>query len=75
MQNDTTKPSFLTVQRAFVVQLAADADLKAGVVLGRVEHVTTGKSRRFTSIDELLGFMEKTLSGVAASDHSDHSAS
>lgn len=75
MQNDTTKTSFLTVQRAFVVQLTLDADIKTGAILGRVEHVTTGKAQRFATIDELLGFMERTLSGVAHRDQSDHERS
>jgi hypothetical protein len=34
---------------------------------GRVEHVTTGRSAHFDSVDELLRFMRQTLAGIGES--------
>jgi hypothetical protein len=47
----------LPAERAFVIQLRADADLARGVVRGRIEHVVSGTSARFESVDELLDCM------------------
>ena len=55
------KPS-LPVQRAFVVQFRAEADLKQGKFVGRVEHVVSGQASRFHSLDELLAFFAQVLS-------------
>src|SRR5262245_36435006 len=60
--NDTTSPitasspsrSALPAERAFVVQLRADADLAQSVVRGRVEHVVSGCVVLFESLEELL---------------------
>jgi hypothetical protein len=43
--------------RAFVVQLGRDADPEGGAVVGRAEHIATGRSLRFRSWDELLDFL------------------
>ena len=50
-------PLPLSVHRAFVVQLSADANLDAGRVTGRVEHVVSGHAATFASLDDLLAFM------------------
>jgi hypothetical protein len=54
----------LTPQRAFVVQFHIDTDLVAGRMVGRVEHVVSGQSGRFSSMASLLAFIEKVLSEV-----------
>lgn len=52
----------LPVERAFVVQIEAEADLAAGLVGGRVEHVVSGRARRFRSVDQLLDFLDRATS-------------
>jgi len=55
--HDTASSHPLPADRAFVLQLSADADLAARRVAGRVEHVTSGESTHFASLDQLLGFL------------------
>ena len=52
---------------AFVVQFLAGSDVGGGNVGGRVEHVASGRSLRFASIDELLRFFGDVLSAVKVS--------
>jgi hypothetical protein len=47
----------LPVERAFVLQLEGDADLAAGRLGGRVEHVVSGRATRFRSLVQLLAFL------------------
>ena len=47
----------LTPAAAFLVQLGSDSDLTTRRLRGRIEHVTSGRSDRFGSIDELIAFM------------------
>jgi hypothetical protein len=49
------------VSRSFLVHLRTDADLPAGRVVGRVEHVHSGDAMHFQSIDELMSFMAALL--------------
>jgi hypothetical protein len=49
------------VDRAFVVQLRADADPGGGAVSGRVEHVSTGTAALFDSVEVLLEFMREVV--------------
>lgn len=51
----------LPAERAFVVQLRADADLARGLVRGRLEHLTSGVAAVFESADELLSRMHEAL--------------
>ena len=51
----------LPAERAFVVQLRADADLARGLVRGRLEHLTTGAAAVFESIDELIRCMRDAM--------------
>jgi hypothetical protein len=58
-----TRPSdraagHLPVDRAFVVQIKAQADLAAGRLVGRVEHVVSGRAIRFRSLRQLVEFMD-----------------
>ena len=47
--------------RAFVVQFRADADFEGGRAGGRVEHVASGCSAHFESVDELLELFVRLL--------------
>jgi hypothetical protein len=49
------------VSRSFLVHLRTDADLPAGRVVGRVEHVHSGDAMHFQSIEELISFMAALL--------------
>jgi hypothetical protein len=51
----------LPMQRAFVVQLHATADVAQARVVGRVEHVVSGQALHFHTLDELLAFMTRVL--------------
>ena len=44
----------LPYARAFVVQFSAETDGKLERVAGRIEHLQTGRRKRFTSIYDLL---------------------
>ena len=47
----------LPYDRAFVVQFGSEANVAAGAVVGRAEHVASGRSARFGSLEELVAFM------------------
>jgi hypothetical protein len=51
---------------AFVVQLAADTQIEAGQIHGRVEHVVSRHATHFASLESLLAFMAWVLRDVAA---------
>jgi hypothetical protein len=53
---DKNRPS-LPANRAFVVQLHADAQVKDGHFKGRVEHIVSYQSTHFESLEELLTFI------------------
>ena len=53
--------SLLPVNRAFVVQFQADADLAQGIVLGRVEHIRSGTATRFADCEALQQFLIRLL--------------
>ena len=55
-------PAPLSVTRAFVVQLRADAAVEQGALAGRVEHVVSGQATDFQSLETLLTFMARVLS-------------
>lgn len=57
----TDARSPLPSSRAFVVQFTLAADPIQGPVEGRIEHVDSGCSRRFASLDELLAFVTETF--------------
>jgi hypothetical protein len=58
----------LSSQAAFVVQFVAGSDLRSGAVGGRVEHVASGRTARFTSVDQLLQFLGDVLAQSSAED-------
>ncbi len=51
----------LPADRAFVVQLRAQADPDGDLFVGRAEHIASGTAERFGSIEELMAFIEKVL--------------
>jgi hypothetical protein len=55
-----SRPS-LPADRAFVVQLRGDTDPAAGEVVGRVEHVVSGRSIRFEDVMALVDFFRKAI--------------
>ena len=50
-------PSALT-SRTFRVQFRAEADIRQGVCIGRVEHVRSGDATHFSTVQELMAFVE-----------------
>jgi hypothetical protein len=57
----------LPAERAFVVQLRGQSHPRADLFVGRVEHVASGDSERFSSAEELLAFITKVLTPAAPS--------
>lgn len=51
----------LPVNRAFVVQFHADADLAQGIVVGRVEHIRSGAATGFEDFEALRAFLMQLL--------------
>ena len=51
----------LPVSRSFVVQFTRDTAPAARCFRGRVEHIESGRSRRFASLDELVAFVGEVL--------------
>ena len=56
--------SALPVNRAFVVQFRTETDLATGRVTGRVEHVASGQATHFSSLEELLAFIDRVLTSL-----------
>jgi len=56
----TSQPS-LPANRAFVVQLHAEAQVEHGEFQGRVEHIVSGQSAHFSSMKALKAFMQRVL--------------
>jgi hypothetical protein len=56
----------LSVHWAFVVHFRVNSDVAHGQVAGRVEHVVSGQSAHFDSLEELLAFMARVLATVRA---------
>ena len=57
---DADKPA-LPYAKAFVVQFTAETDDRLAHSAGRVEHLKTGRRRRFTSVVELLACITTLL--------------
>jgi hypothetical protein len=53
----------LPVSRSFVVQLSGDTAPGERRFRGRVEHIDSGRSQRFESIDDLITFLSEVLAG------------
>jgi hypothetical protein len=57
----------LPAWKAFVVQFSRDANARAGIFSGRVEHLSSGRRARFSSTDELLAVLAKLLDEIGSS--------
>ena len=55
------RPSALPIDRAFVVQFSPETSPADGHLGGRVEHVHSGRSAHFESLDQLLAFVGQVL--------------
>jgi len=51
----------LSAHWAFVVHFRVSSDVAHGQVAGRVEHVVSGQSTHFNSLEELLTFIAQVL--------------
>ncbi len=49
---------------AFVVQFRVGTEVEQGEVTGRVEHIVSGQAAHFTSLDELVAFIDQVLRRV-----------
>lgn len=56
----------LSPYRAFVVQFREETKVARGRYAGRVEHVVSGQSVHFASLEELLAFIARVLATVRA---------
>ena len=54
------KPS-LPSDRAFVVQLRGDAAVEQGDFRGRVEHLVSGQTTHFESVEEVMAFIARVV--------------
>jgi hypothetical protein len=54
----------LPAQRAFLLQVHAEAEVALGHLAGRVEHVASGHATHFASAEELLAFMARVLTSL-----------
>jgi hypothetical protein len=49
------------MQGDFVIQVRPDTALDQGILRGRVEHVDSGQSARFQTVEELVTFIAQHL--------------
>jgi hypothetical protein len=52
--------------KAFVIQLSHDTTPDSGIFAGRIEHLSSGRRRRFASGKELLSVVMRLLSDLDA---------
>ena len=58
---DSQNLSQFSVHCSFVVQFRTASDVRHGSCDGRVEHISSGQIADFSSIDDLLTFIERVL--------------
>jgi len=63
----TNRPS-LPTNRAFAVQLHAEAHVEHGEFRGRVEHLVSMQAKRFHSLEELAAFIVQVVTTLPAED-------
>jgi hypothetical protein len=66
----SNQPS-LPANRAFVVQLHADAQVGKGRFKGRVEHIVSYKATHFHSLKELAAFIAHMITTLPQEDDTD----
>ncbi len=52
------------MRRAFVIQLRQKAGPGVAEFAGRVEHVDSGRADHFTSVEELVRFVQQTVAEI-----------
>jgi hypothetical protein len=57
---------------AFLVQFQTETNFETGLCQGRVEHITSYKSLRFRSLEELLAFIAQVLTEARADEEHDN---
>ena len=63
----TSQPS-LPTNRAFVVQLHAEAQVEKGECKGRVEHIVSMRATHFDSLEELTAFIVQVVTTLQEDD-------
>jgi hypothetical protein len=53
--------SSFPASRAFVLQFSGDTTLRSPGFRGRIEHIDSGRARRFDSVDDLVAFVREFL--------------
>ena len=61
MPQPQTGKAPLSVRWAFVVHFRLSTNIAQGRIEGRVEHVVSGQSTHFDSLEELLAFVARVL--------------
>jgi len=69
MSQQSAAKAPLSVHRAFVVHFRTSSNVACGPIEGRVEHVVSGQSMHFDSLEELLAFIDQVLANVRAPPH------
>ena len=63
----TDRPS-LPTNRAFVVQLHAEAEVTQGKFKGRVEHIVSMRATHFDTLEELVTFIVQAVTTLPEDD-------
>ena len=61
MPQQQTGKAPLSVHRAFVVHFRVSTNIAQGQIEGRAEHVVSGQTAHFASLEELLAFVAQVL--------------
>jgi len=64
LKSDRSKGRRLPANHAFVVQLSREALGTRDSFRGRAEHVVSGRTTHFETVDELLAFIQRVLAGI-----------
>ncbi len=57
----------LPFERAFVIQIRGDAEVRAGAISGRIEHLSSGAVGGFESVEELVAWMGDAIARTTPS--------
>jgi hypothetical protein len=68
MSDEPRPQAALRPEHAFVVQFSPAAQVDAGRVEGRVEHLVSRQATRFQSLEALLAFVSRVLREVRDAD-------
>ena len=52
----------LPTRRAFLLRLSSSAEPAAGIHQGRIEHIRSGRTTQFSSLENIQDFIEEVLS-------------